>query len=217
MIKAEVSGNQFQEVKRIFAKYILPFATGGLLAIPFFAEQPPPQATGSAEVGTFGIVGGATVFADLRKGDTGKVVLEKLKRGKFREISEEKPKGLIRCAVKLNNFRYDLVCRFENDRLKLCVLEGRKGWQFSFYEDILEPQWANLRRSLVKKYGSKRSTRPLPKIDEVPMNDPGGVITDTWDLDDRLVVLAVQAFEIKDCCTNHLIEYTTCLVLVQPK
>ena len=53
--------------------------------------------------------------------------------------------------------------------------------------------------------------------DEVPLNDPGGVITDTWDLKDRIVVLAVQSFELKDCCTNRLIEYTTCLALVQPK
>ena len=196
---------------------MLPFLLlGAGLVVPIFAEQPSPKEA-PEELSAFGAVGGANVFADLRKGDSSKVVLEKLKKGKFREISEEKPKGLIRCAVKLNNFSYELVCRFENDRLKLCVLEGRKGWQFSFYDEILEPQWTNLRQSLVKKYGPKRSHRPLPKIDKVPMNDPGGIITDTWDLEDRLVVIAVQAFELKDCCTNHLIEYTTCLVLVQPK
>ena len=92
-----------------------------------------------------------------------------------------------------------------------------KGWQFSFYDEILEPQWTNLRQQLIKAYGPKRDHRALPKIGDVPLNDPGGVITDTWELEDRLVVLAVQAFEIKDCCTNRLIEYTTCLVLIQPK
>ena len=186
------------------------------LVSPLFAEQHTPKQA-PEELSSFGAVGGANVYADLRKGDSSKLVLEKLKKGNFREISIEKPKSLIRCAVKLNNFSYELVCHFENDRLKLCVLEGRKGWQFSFYDEILEPQWINLRQSLVKKYGPKRSHRPLPAIDKVPMNDPGGIITDTWDLEDRLVVIAVQAFELKDCCTNHLIEYTTCLVLVQPK
>ncbi len=175
----------------------------------------PPKLT--AESVTFGATGATAIFADLSKGDSRKIVLEKLKRAKFREIEEEKQRGIVRCAAKLNGFRYDLVCRFEDDRLKLCVLEGRKGWQFSFYDEILEPQWTNLRQRLVKTYGAKRNTRAFPKIDEVPLNDPGGVITDTWELEDRLVVLAVQAFELKDCCTNRLIEYTTCLAFVQPK
>ena len=138
---------------------------------------------------TFGLAGGKVIYANLLKGDSREIVLEKLKQAKFREITEEKEKGLIRCAAKLNGFRYDLVCRFEDNRLKLCVLEGRKGWQFSFYDEILEPQWTNLRQSMVKTYGAKRITTAFPKIEAVPLNDPGGVITDTWELKDRIVVL----------------------------
>ncbi|MFP6901757.1 MAG: hypothetical protein VCA36_12495 [Opitutales bacterium] len=179
-------------------------------------ETAAPSASSSDSV-FFGSVGGKAIYADLRKGDSWKTVFDKLKRGEFREIEEVKGKGILRCAAKLKGFRYDLVCRFENDRLKLCVLEGRKGWQFSFYDEILEPQWANLRQQLIKAYGSKRDNRALPKIGDIPLNDPGGVITDTWELEDRLVVIAVQAFELKDCCTNRLIEYSTCLVLIQPK
>ena len=192
-----------------FAAFSLSFWTSS-------GEVPAPPVSPSVPV-LFGSVGDKAIYADLGKGDSKKTVFDKLKRGEFREIEEEKGKGILRCATKLNGLRYDLVCRFENDRLKLCVLEGRKGWQFSFYDEILEPQWTNLRQQLIKAYGPKRDHRALPKIGDVPLNDPGGVITDTWELEDRLVVLAVQAFEIKDCCTNRLIEYTTCLVLIQPK
>jgi hypothetical protein len=188
--------------------------------VPFLliasGEVPAPPVSPPVSI-FFGSTDSKTIYADLRKGDSLKTVFDKLKRGKFREIEEERGKGILRCATKLNGLRYDLVCRFENDRLKLCVLEGRKGWQFSFYDEILEPQWTNLRTQLIKAYGPKRDHRALPKIGNIPLNDPGGVITDTWELEDRLVVLAVQAFEIKDCCTNRLIEYTTCLVLIQPK
>ena len=204
-------------MKTILVKPILSLLFAGGLFCPSQAEQATPKTSRSAEPSAFGAVGASTIFADLRKGDSPKVVLEKLKRDKFREIDEDKTKALVRCAAKLNDFRYDLVCRFVDERLELCVLEGRKGWQFSFYDEILEPQWNNLRQTLTKTYGSKRTSRTFPKIKEIPMNDPGGIITDTWDLEDRLIVLAVQAFELKDCCTNRLIEYTTCLVLVQPK
>ncbi len=204
-------------VNGIIAKCIL----GALAASGFLLGLAQADAPNSpklpAESAAFAPMGTAAIYADLGKGDSTEIVLEKLKRAKFREIEEEKPRGIVRCAAKLNGFRYDLVCRFEDDRLKLCVLEGRKGWQFSFYDEILEPQWTNLRQRLVEIYGAKRSTRAFPKIGEVPLNDPGGVITDTWELEDRLVVLVVQAFELKDCCTNRLIEYTTCLAFVQPK
>jgi hypothetical protein len=193
---------------------LVAFLVNGPVCVFVWAQD---AASPNLEASTFGPAGGGFIFGDLRKGDSRAVVLNKLKQAKYREITDEKEKGLIRCTTKLNDFRYDLVCRFEDNLLQLCVLEGRKGWQFSFYDEILEPQWSNLRKTMVKTYGAKRLAKPFPKIDEVPLNDPGGVITDTWDLKDRIVVLAVQSFELKDCCTNRLIEYTTCLALVQPK
>ncbi len=166
----------------------------------------------------FADVGSGLLFADLRKGDERPAVLAKLKKAGFREIYEEKEKALIRCACKVNGFRYDLACKFdENGGLALCLVEGRKGWQFSFYDETLEPQWSNLREVLTAKYGPKRSTRALPSLEEVPMNDPGGYVTDSWDLPDRLVVLTVQAFQVKDCCTKRLVDYSCCTLLIRPK
>ena len=94
---------------------------------------------------------------------------------------------------------------------------GQKGWQFSFYDEVLNPQWKNLRERLVAKYGKDRKFRDFPKLKQVPMGDPGGFITDSWDLSDRLLMLTVQSFKIKDCCTNKMVEYSCCTLLIQPK
>lgn len=166
----------------------------------------------------FAGVGTGFIFADLREGDSREVILKKLKEAKFREIYEEKEKNLIRCAAKLNGFRYELACKLDGDgKLVLCLLEGSKGWQFSFYDETLEPQWRNLREILSAFYGSKRSSRPLPPLEKVPIGDPGGYVTDTWELQDRIVLLTVQAFQVKDCCTKRIVEYSGCTLLIQPK
>ena len=113
-----------------------------------FATAKPADSPGFAKVGS------GFVFADIRKGDSREIVLGKLKKAKFREINEEKEKLLVRCTAKLNGFRYDLAFKFdEDDALELCLVEGRKGWQFSFYDETLEPQWRNLREILVAAYG----------------------------------------------------------------
>ena len=167
---------------------------------------------------SFAKVGTGLIFADLREGDSREDVLKKLKAAKFREIHEEKEKRLIRCVAKLNGFRYELACKLgEDGKLVLCLLEGSKGWQFSFYDETLEPQWSNLREILSAFYGPKRSSRPLPPLDKVPMGDPGGYVTDTWELSDRIVLLTVQAFQVKDCCTKRMVDYSGCTLLIQPK
>lgn len=167
---------------------------------------------------SFPQVGSGFLFADLKVGDTRGIVLRKLRDADFREIREEKEKRLVRCAAKLNGFRYDLACKFdEAGKLQLCLVEGRKGWQFSFYDDTLEPQWNNLRQILSARYGQKRSSRPLPPLEKVPFGDPGGYVTDTWDLSDRLIVLTVQAFKVKDCCTKRFVDYSCCTLLVRSK
>ena len=167
---------------------------------------------------SFAKVGTGLIFANLREGDSREEVLKKLKAAKFREIHEEKEKRLIRCVAKLNGFRYELACKLGVDgKLVLCLLEGSKGWQFSFYDETLEPQWSNLREILSMFYGPKRSSRPFPPLDKVPMGDPGGYVTDTWELSDRIVLLTVQAFQVKDCCTKRMVDYSGCTLLIQPK
>ena len=162
-------------------------------------------------------VGSGFVYSDLQVGDSRKTVIEKLRKGSFIQIYEERDRGLVKCALRWNGFRYELTCKLVEDKLQLCLVEGRKGWQFSFYEETLRPQWENLREKLVAKYGKKRVTREFPKLKQVPMGDPGGFVTDTWDLDDRLLMLTVQSFEIKDCCSNKMVEYSCCTLLIQPK
>ena len=193
-----------------------------LLLFPVFAKSSSgksvtvPSKPGDSP--SFAKVGSGLVFADLREGDSRDVVLKKLKAAKFREIHEEKEKRLIRCAAKLNGFRYELACKLDEDgKLLLCLLEGSKGWQFSFYDETLEPQWSNLREILSTFYGPKRSSRPLPPLHKVPMGDPGGYVTDTWELQDRIVLLTVQAFQVKDCCTKRMVDYSGCTLLIQPK
>ena len=192
------------------------------LLFPVFAQSASEKSvivpSKSGDSPSFAKVGTGLIFADLREGDSREDVLKKLKGAKFREIHEEKEKRLIRCAAKLNGFRYELSCKFDEEgKLLLCLLEGSKGWQFSFYDETLEPQWSNLRGILSAFYGPKRSSRPLPPLHKVPMGDPGGYVTDTWELSDRIVLLTIQAFQVKDCCTKRMVDYSGCTLLIQPK
>jgi hypothetical protein len=161
--------------------------------------------------------GSEFIFANLKQDDSRKEVMEKLRSGGFKQIYEERENELIKCTLRLNGFRYELTSKLKDDQLRLCLIEGQKGWQFSFYEDVVEPQWENLRKILVEKYGVKRKTREFPDLVDVPLNDKGGYITDTWDLSDRLLILTILSFEVKDCCTNQLVEYSCCTLLIQPK
>ena len=192
------------------------------LLFPVFAQSASEKSvivpSKSGDSPSFAKVGTGLIFADLREGDSREDILKKLKGAKFREIHEEKEKRLIRCAAKLNGFRYELSCKFDEEgKLLLCLLEGSKGWQFSFYDETLEPQWSNLRGILSAFYGPKRSSRPLPPLHKVPMGDPGGYVTDTWELSDRIVLLTIQAFQVKDCCTKRMVDYSGCTLLIQPK
>ena len=162
-------------------------------------------------------LGSGFIHANLKKGDSREVVLDKLRKASFIQIYEERDRELVKCAVRWNGFRYELTCKLEKGKLALCLIEGAKGWQFSFYDEVLNPQWKNLRERLVAKYGEKRESRAFPKLKQVPMGDPGGYVTDTWDLKDRLMMLTVQSFKIKDCCTNKMVEYSSCTLLIQPK
>ncbi len=157
------------------------------------------------------------IYADLQKGDSRDEVFEKLRGNGFIQIYEEREKELIKCSIRWNGFRYELVCKFQNNSLEFCLVEGLKGWQEFFYEDVLQPQWISLREKVEKVHGIKRVKKEFPKLEEVPIDDLAGYITDTWDLSDRTLILTIQSFKVKDCCTDQMIEYSNCSLLIHPK
>ncbi len=157
------------------------------------------------------------IYADLREGDSKEVVMKKLRAGGFIQIYEERDKGLVRCTIKWDGKRYSLVCKIVNDALKLCLIEGQKGWQDFFYKDIVRPEWKQLRKKVSDQYGKAQKSTGFPTNDQVPLDDMGGLVTDTWELKDRLIMLTVQRFMVKDCCTEQMLEYSCCTLLIQPK
>ena len=162
-------------------------------------------------------VGSEFVYANLKLGDSREVVLQKLRQAEFIQIYEERDKGLVKCTVRWNGFRYELSCKLTNGKLDLCLIEGQKGWHSTFFEDVVCPQWKNLRERLVKRFGENRKNSKFPTYAQIPLNDLSGVVTDSWDLQDRLMILTVRSFETKDCCTDQMIEYSCCTLLIQPK
>jgi hypothetical protein len=157
------------------------------------------------------------IFSNLKMGDSRKDVLSKMRESGYLQIYEERNNQLVKCALKINGFRYELAAKLDEDELNFCLIEGQKGWQFSFYEDVVEPQWENLRKVLIDIYGKDRKHRDFPELFDVPLNDKGGHVTDTWDLDDRVIILTVLLFEVEDCCTNQMVEYSCCTLLIKPK
>jgi len=157
------------------------------------------------------------IYSNLKMGDSRKDVLSKMRESGFLQIYEERDNQLVKCALKINGFRYELAAKLDSEALKFCLIEGQKGWQFSFYEDVVEPQWENLREVVIDVYGKDRNHRRFPDLTDVPLNDKGGYVTDTWDLEDRVVILTILLFEVKDCCTNQMVEYSCCTLLIKPK
>ena len=113
--------------------------------------------------------------------------------------------------------RYELVCKLINDKLKLCLVEGQRGWQDFFYEDVVRPQWDMVRKRLIRRYGKDRKYTDFPTMDQVPLDDMGGFITDTWELNDRTLIMTIQLFTVKDCCTEQMLQYSCSTLLIQPK
>ena len=96
-----------------------------------------------------------------KKGDSREIVLSKLEAGGFLQIYEEREKGLVRCTIKWGEKRYQLVCKIVDDKLKLCLIEGQRGWQDFFYDDVVRPQWKELREKISKSYGQLRKRHPF--------------------------------------------------------
>ena len=68
-------------------------------------------------------LGSGFIYSDLKTGDSREIVMEKLRKGSFIQIYEEKDRGLIKCSVRWNGFRYELTCKLVNDKLALCLIE----------------------------------------------------------------------------------------------
>ena len=60
----------------------------------------------------------------------------------------------------------------------------------------------------------KRSVRDDTKA--VMIVHVGGVVTNVWKVEDRLLMLSVRRYETKDCCTDQLLEFSCCTLLIQP-
>jgi len=187
------------------------------VAIKFFALIMGATAFLQAESPDLTLEGEPFIYADLMFGDSRKVVLQKLKVGGFIQIYEERDKGLVRCTIKWDGMRYELVCKLINDKLKLCLVEGQRGWQDFFYEDVVRPQWDMVRKRLIRRYGKDRKYTDFPTMDQVPLDDMGGFITDTWELNDRTLIMIFQLFTVKDCCTEQMLQYSCSTLLIQPK
>ena len=74
----------------------------------------------------------------------------------------------------------------------------------------------NPEERLTKAYGKSSESRDFPEFFDVPVNDLGGVITDVWKLSDRMLMLSVRKYEAKDCCTDQILEFSCCTLLIKP-
>jgi len=169
-----------------------------------------PESSGLSSLDEIGF------FAGLTKGDNREVVLEKLQsRGLlgYKELHS----NLIKSPIRWAGHAYELTCKFKKNSLSLCLIQGEAGWQDFFYDDIVKPQWNTLRNRVMETYGPPSMQVPFPDLFDVPMNDEGGWVTDRWDLEDRLIILCLQAYTKEDCCTRQVLDFSCCMLLIQPK
>ena len=161
-------------------------------------------------------VGSDYIYGGLKYGDSRDEVLSKLRKQGFIQIYEERDKGVVHCAVRWDGFRYGLVSKLVNDKLELCLIEGNKGWQDFHFNEVVTEEWKKLRARIIKTYGNPEKSRNFPEAFEIPLSDLGGVVTDLWNLQDRTLMLSVRKYETKDCCTDQILEFTCCTLLIKP-
>ena len=169
-------------------------------------QSPPLVSTGSKYI-----------YGGLIYGDTREEVLSKLRKQGFIQIYEQRDEGVIRCAVRWDGLRYELVCKLIDDKLNLCLIEGNKGWQDFHFNEVVTEEWKKLRERITETYGKPEKSRAFPEIFEIPINDLGGVVTDIWNMEDRMLMLSVRKYETKDCCTDQILEFSCCTLLIKPK
>ena len=154
--------------------------------------------------------GNPIIYGGLSVGDSREEVLSKLRKNGFIQIYEEKSAGVVKSAVRWDGIRYELASKLIDDKLALCLIEGNKGWQDFHYDDVVSKEWKNLRERVVNAYG-----KPSKSFD-IPVNDLGGTVTDIWNLSDRTLMLSVRKYEAKDCCTDQILEFSCCTLLIKP-
>jgi hypothetical protein len=155
-------------------------------------------------------------FAGLVVGDSREIVLQKLQDKGFLGYTELQS-NLIKSPVRWDGHAYELTCKFEGDGLSLCLIQGEAGWQDFFYDDIVQPQWSSLRKRVIEIYGLPAQTVAFPPFYKVPLNDEGGLVTDRWELEDRILILCLHAYSKQDCCTRQVLDFSCCTLLIQPK
>lgn len=155
-------------------------------------------------------------FADLKVGDSRETVLQKLQNYGFLGYTELQS-NLIKSPVRWDGHAYELTCKFQDEGLLLCLIQGEAGWQDFFYDDVVKPQWHSLRNRVTEAYGKPNLSVKFPMYHEVPLNDEGGLITDQWDLDDRLILLCLHTYTQQDCCTRQVLDFSCCTLLIKPK
>ena len=160
--------------------------------------------------------GSPFIYGPLSVGDSREEVLSKLRKNGFIQIYEEKAAGVVKCAVRWDGIRYELTSKVTEGKLALCLIEGNKGWQDFHYDDVVSKEWKTLKDRLIKAYGKPTESRDFPEIFDVPVNDLGGVITDVWKFSDRMLMLSVRKYEAKDCCTDQILEFSCCTLLIKP-
>ena len=161
-------------------------------------------------------VGSKFIYGSLEKGDSREEVLGKLRKDGFIQIYEEREEGVVKCAIRWDGFRFELASKLKDGALELCLIEGNKGWQDFHYPEVVSKEWASLRNRLNNSYGPPDQKKDFPEFFDIPLNDLAGIVTDVWNLNDRLVMLAVRRYETKDCCTEQILEFSCCTLLIKP-
>ena len=160
--------------------------------------------------------GNPIIYGCLSVGDSREEVLSTLRKNGFIQIYEEKSAGVIKSAVRWDEIRYELASKLIDDKLALCLIEGNKGWQDFHYDDVVSKEWKNLRERVINAYGKPSKSRNFPEYFDIPVNDLGGTVTDIWNLTDRTLMLSVRKYEAKDCCTDQILEFSCCTLLIKP-
>lgn len=162
-------------------------------------------------------LGNPIIYGGLSVGDSREEVLSKLRKNGFIQIYEEKSAGVVKSAVRWDGIRYELASKLIDDKLALCLIEGNKGWQDFHYDDVVSKEWKNLRNRVVNAYGKPSKSRNFPEYFDISLNDLGGTVTDIWNLSDRTLMLSVRKYEAKDCCTDQILEFSCCTLLIKPQ
>ncbi len=159
----------------------------------------------------------AGLFASLEKGDDRNQTILKLESAGYLGYRELQS-NLVKSPVRWDGHAYELTCKFNlNGGLELCLIQGEAGWQDFFFDDVVRPQWHALRKRLIHTYGNPQKSSGFPDYLEVPLNDRGGFVTDSWDFSDRMIILSVQTYTEQDCCTRQVLDFSCCILLIQPK